>query len=128
MSDQAATAAGVGWGRMDMLKSMEGLAVFMRSSTAYSGSPACARPGSGLWNRVVCRPVLEQVHLAILRSEVQQPDIFQLVFAVGAQCNEFSQFEGDKKVFHGFSGPGAFGKITQRLRAADALPEFIQVL
>lgn len=73
------------------------------------------------------RRLLKQTHLSVVQNGVEQAGIFEFVLAVGAQGDEFRQFERQEKILDGFAGPGAFGEVAVRLRAANAVGEFIGV-
>lgn len=73
------------------------------------------------------RRLLEQAHLPIVQKRVEQTGVFEFVLAVGAQGDEFRQFERQEKILNGFAGPGAFGEVAVRLRAADAVGELVGI-
>ena len=70
---------------------------------------------------------MEQTHLPVVGKGIEQPSVFHLFFAVGAQGDELGQFEGDVVILNGFAGPGAAGKIAIQLWAADAVFKLIHV-
>ncbi len=73
------------------------------------------------------RSVLKQVHLTVIGDDIQHTRVLEFVFTVGAQGDEFGQFEGDEKIFKRLAWPWAFGKITIRLWFAHTVAELINV-
>lgn len=71
--------------------------------------------------------LLEQVHLPVVQKSIEQAGVFEFVFAVSAQRDEFRQFEREEKILDRFAGPGAFGEVAVRLRATNAVGKFIGI-
>jgi hypothetical protein len=71
--------------------------------------------------------LLEKAHLPVTREGVEQAGVFEFVFAVGAQGDEFGKFEREEKIFDRLAGARALDEIAVGLRAADAVGEFVGV-